>query len=1666
MSNLDIDKLSIEELEQLRARAKSKGLKQNINKKDRLTKVDRTGELPVSFAQKSQWFVDQAPDIGSGSNIILASRINGDLNSKVWQRSLDQILARHESLRTVFIQRKGQLQAQALDVGTSMPMQFFDLSERTDAQQALSEIIADNELQAFHLDQGPLIRCHLIRLDKHQHVFLLTVHHIICDGWSLSIFTQELNALYQGYLANSGETPPDLAVQYADFAQWQNEMLQGDLVVKQQKFWADYLDDIPVLLSLPWDRPRPKLQDFHAGYVSFTLDSELAAGLRAYCQQQGCTLFMLFISAWGALLSRLSGQSSVVIGTPTAGRVRPELEPLIGLFMNMLAIRIDAPTGITAQSLLKEARDNILHAYDHQDLPFEKVVEAIGVERSLGHLPLYQTIFSLRTNSDGDSKLALPGLTIENLSVSKSYLKADIELHCTDSSSGITGVISYALSLFDEATIERYQSYFIELLRGIISRPEQLLSEITLISEKERNWLLYEINETSQPFDRNCFLSQRFEEIAATYPDALALVYGNLRFSYRELNGAANQLAHALIRQGVGPEARVALCIEHNAAVVVGLLGILKAGGVYVPMDASYPSERLKSILENVEPYLVLADAAGKQALNAERLAENKVWTLDLTNWAFGSESRDNPQLDTLHPENLAYIIYTSGSTGKPKGVMIEHRSLTNFFMQHELRYGANVEHRILQFASFSFDASIVELTLGLTQGAVLYLLTPEQRVFSDIFVDFLLENKITHLFLVPSVVLAIIKNSRFIQVIKGVTISLVGEEAPAYLIRQLAKHNRVINEYGPTECTVLASSWLYHSEAIEGLVSLGNPLVNSQLYVLDQHRQPVPRGVIGEIYIGGEVVARGYFKREDLNQIAFLPDPFIKSQADKQIYRTGDLGYHLNNGDIVYCGRNDNQVKIRGFRIELGEIESQLRQYPQVSRCVIIAAVTKGKEKHLLAYFTTSEQEERISSQLLRDYLSERLPAYMIPTAFVQLDVLPTNSNGKLDRKALPLPSQGDYAREIYEAPKGSAEITLMKLWQKLLGIEKISRYDNFYALGGNSLLVIQLSYEARQAGIDLSVLKIIRSPILHKMAQDDLASAFSVDEALPARKTGYKLPIFFFPAGTGNIEYFYELAATIDPDYPIYGLPWLPEHAEQEPTLEAMSHRFLKMVKQIQPEGPYHFIGYCSGSVVIHALAKQLIGQNEKVGYIGFIDALWIKAHDYGLNEKRYLFSQIESQAERIELDIERYDELRSLEEKLSVEELMRLGKQWKLIPEEVDLERHRKILHQQVNYARMVDDYYAEPLDIDVYQFNASEDITERLVKIDCKSKSIFSDKSWKTRIGKYLGWEQAFSRGRIHIHKVPGDHQSIVTNQENRQVLGDMISQTLGDSGLQGKSKTEFDPLIPFVTYSDSVVPLICLPGAGNSITSLRHFISALEPGRSVYGLQPRGIELSMPPHSSFQTAAADNLKAIARITESGPIHLVGHSHGGLVALEMAHQLNLQGRKVASITLIDSQTPRLLDDAWKLTNQQAMDDFVEAIFNTLNIRPENIFWQIQHGDVLTVLASLHQLLEAHGQVPKNSTVDLLTGTFHTYLAARRWTYTSPPAYPQNLHIVLASETSPRVLKTDKKPVDLGLAWQKEIEGIQLDRINGNHYSMLSEINGPELARWWQKNVAKKE
>ncbi len=1034
--------------------------------------LSREDKLPLSFAQQRLWFLAQFDGVSETYHIPLALRLHGRLNIAAWQQALDTLFARHEALRSVFVAVDGQPQVKLLSAALGLPMKKYDLRDTPDVDAQLASLSAQEVETLFDLASGPLIRASLIQLADDDHVFLLTLHHIVFDGWSVSVLMRELSILYTAFLAGQSDPLPPLAIQYPDYAAWQRQWLSAERIQSQSDYWRARLIDAPVLLDLPTDRPRPPQQSFAGALLPVSLDAELTQSLKRLSEQQGVTLFMTVLAAWATVLSRLSGQEDLVIGTPSAGRGRQEVESLIGFFVNTLALRIDLSGTPNVAELLARVRQTALAAQEHQDLPFEQVVEIVQPPRRLAHTPLFQVVFAWQNNENAEWQL--PGVAVSPADQFVDIAKFDLELSLSEVDGRIVGYLNYAAALFDQATIERQVGYFHTVLRAMAANPKQLVGKIDLLTVAERKLLLeiWNATETSYP-DHDC-IHQLFEQQAEKTPDATALVYSGQILSYAELNARANRLAHQLITLGVAPEQRVAICVASSPARIVGLLAVLKAGGAYVPLDPAYPGERLVHILTDSEPAIVLADDTGRAALGEEVLAALTV--LDPN--SLSNHPDNNPQVPALTPRHLAYVIYTSGSTGIPKGVMVEHRGLVNLIQEKIAQFDIHPGSRMLQFASFGFDAGVWETMMALCSGATLTIPADTVRQEPRYLWHYLEEQAITHACLTP----ALFREGTDVPEMTIRPTLILGGEAPsATLLQALSRRATVFNAYGPTEITVCAATWRCPSDYTEGVIAIGRPTANTQIYLLNTDGQPVPLGAVGELYIGGVGVARGYLNRPDLTAERFLADPF-SGKSNARLYRTGDLARYLPDGNLEFLGRNDQQVKIRGFRIEPGEIEARLTEHPAVSEALVLA-LGDDQDKRLVAYVAAEADDRLVNS--LRVYLSAILPDYMVPAAFVRLDTLPLTPNGKLDRRALPAPGAEAFARQVFEAPQGETETLLAAVWSELLGIEQVSRHDSFFALGGHSLLAVRMVERLRNVGLTLAVRDLFQSPVLSEFAQ-----------------------------------------------------------------------------------------------------------------------------------------------------------------------------------------------------------------------------------------------------------------------------------------------------------------------------------------------------------------------------------------------------------------------------------------------------------------------------------------------------------------------------------------------------------------------------------------------------
>ncbi|MEG7392469.1 amino acid adenylation domain-containing protein [Serratia marcescens] len=1035
--------------------------------------VARDGELPLSFAQQRLWFLTQLEGMSETYHIPLALRLHGRLDRQALQHSLDALYARHESLRSRFITREDRPQVQILPAN-GLPLAFHDLRRHPAQADTLCRQAAT---QPFDLTQGPLVRAALIRLADEEHLFLLTCHHIVSDGWSTGILLRELGALYGALRRGDADPLPPLTLQYPDYAAWQRRYLTPERLAAQAQYWRETLIGAPALLTLPTDRPRPTVQSFSGGEVPIAIDAELTQALRQFSRQHGGTLFMTVLAAWSLVLARMAGQQELVIGTPEANRGRLETESLVGFFVSTLALRIDLRDDPDLPTLIARIRHTVLTAQENRDLPFEQVVELVNPPRHLGYTPLFQVMLAWQDGSVRD--IPLPGLQAELAGLEYSAAKFDLTLDLADTGEGISGTLNFATALFDRATAERYGVYLVQALRAMTLNSPRSVSHIDLLPLAEREHLLHGWNRTERDYPLDQTLAALFEQQVRRTPHATALVSGAESLSYAQLNARANRLAHALIARGVGPDSRVAVCAERGLNMVTALFGILKAGGAYVPLDPAYPGERLQYILQDADPVLLLADAAGRAALGEPATPQ-----LALEAALPETLSAENPA-PRAQASHLAYVIYTSGSTGKPKGAMNEHRGVVNRLVWMQEAYGLTAADTVLQKTPFGFDVSVWEFFWPLMVGARLVMAKPEGHKDPDYLSRAIEQYGVTTLHFVPSMLQSFLADgqaaTRCGQVVR---VMCSGEALPAALVAEFYRRlpqAELHNLYGPTEAAVDVTAWHCSREAERVSVPIGRPIANTRIYLLDERGQPVPLGAVGELYIGGVQVARGYLNRPELTAERFLSDPFAPGG---RMYRTGDVARYLANGDIEYLGRNDQQVKIRGFRIECGEIEAALATHPAVREAVVDARAV-GDDKRLVAWVVpAADVAEETLAGALRQHVSAALPDYMVPSAWVVVTALPLSPNGKLDRRALPEP-QGAQSQAAYEAPQGEHETLLAAIWRELLNVERVGRHDNFFELGGHSLLAVKLMAQLRRAGWGANVQTLFSTPTLSALAQ-----------------------------------------------------------------------------------------------------------------------------------------------------------------------------------------------------------------------------------------------------------------------------------------------------------------------------------------------------------------------------------------------------------------------------------------------------------------------------------------------------------------------------------------------------------------------------------------------------
>lgn len=1183
----------------------------------------RPAELPLSFAQERLWFLAQLENTAEAYNIALALRLQGALQVEALVAALATVVGRHEILRTCFPARDGSPRQQLAEP-EPVPFETIELAHLPEPERtnACMRLLREHSVQPFDLARGPLIRAVLAHIGEEGHVLLLCVHHIVADGWSLGVLTWELDAAYRSALTGQAATLPPLALQYADYAIWQRALATGNEWQQQLHWWQQQLDGAPTLLGLPTDHPRPSVQDSAGATFPFTLSEPLTSQLERLGEQHGVSLFMMLLAVWSVLLGRYSNEDDLVIGTPIANRHRPGLDPLIGCFVNTLPLRVDLSGDPSFTALLGRLRQVTLDAYAHQDIPFERLVNELKIERSLSHSPLFQVMLSVEyaQSHPAARDYSLGDLHVSWVDLGRDHTELDLGIELVRTADGLLGWLDYSKALFEQASIERMAGHFQMMVEGLVANPACTLSALPLLTAAERRQLVEEWNPVVTNLGANASIQQLFEQQVERTPDAVAVVLAQegveptqcAALTYAELNARANLLARRLVAlqpgedipgalDSTGLKRLVGICLNRSADMLVAILGILKAGCAYVPVDPTWPEQRVAAILNDATPFALVTEPG---LLDAGFMGSMIPCYVDTAPLEPTEPNAVNLPIQS-QPEDAAYVMFTSGSTGIPKGVIIEHGNVVSYVHAFVAWTKLTSADRSLQHGSLAFDISIEEIFPPLSVGgSVVICMNPAS-------IENIVTDSIRHRasMVCTTPLLMQYYNSRADELTDLRFLASGGDVLrPEDIDRLLARGVGVYNSYGPTETTVTATS--YWACPGDESLPIGTPLANTRAFVLDARRNPLPVGVPGELYIGGAGVGRGYLNRPELNA-----ERFIHWHNGEWLYRTGDRARWCANRTLEFVGRMDRQVKIRGFRVELGEIEAAISLHEAVDQIAVLPHTDADGQKRLLAYIVPAvgagrpEQYEQLQT-LLREHLRERLPNYMIPGAFLFLDSLPLTSTGKIDRKALPAPQETDAPQALHR-PRSVTEQDLLAIWREVLQNSAVGIFDNFFELGGHSLLAVRLAAQIAAAfATEMPLQALFRYPTVAELAayleQANPDLSWSTLVALQAH--GNKAVLFCVPGDGGNVFYFYPLVKELGSEQPVYGLESLGLDGKQAPhaTVEAAAAHHIQQIRARWPQGPYCLAGHSFGGLVVYEMAQQLSRMGETVSLLAIMDTL----------------------------------------------------------------------------------------------------------------------------------------------------------------------------------------------------------------------------------------------------------------------------------------------------------------------------------------------------------------------------------------------------------------------------------------------------------------------------
>jgi aspartate racemase len=1335
LSALTGAKRALLELQLMKNRQRKEKTRQSITARN-------VKSAPLSYNQQGLWVLNQLMPGESVYHSPTAARLRGKLDVPALREALQAIVARHDDLRTIFRIVDGEPKQLVRDITLAVPL--IDLSTTDHAQREAEalNILRHEARRPFDLAVGPLMRAVIVRMDDDEHILLLTLHHIVTDGWSFGIIHRELSSFYEAFAAGRPSPFAELPIQYSDYAMWQREWFEGEVYESQLAYWKKQFATLPPALELPADHPRPSVQayrTFRGDQQSITLSADLTRRIRTLCQQENVTLFMVLMAAYQILLHRYTGEEDIVVGTPIAGRPVPEIEDLIGLFINTLAIRAQVSSGATVREFINQVKRVALGAYSHQDLPFERLVKELQPERTLAHNPLFQVMFVLQ--NEEILPLNMSGVTAEHFRIDHVMANFDLTLDVVEHQDKLVCLFESNADLFEADTIVRMMTHFQNILEGITANTEQRVSDLPLLSEAERRQLLVDWNSTKTEYPSTRSIQELFEEQVSLVPDAAALVWDDGELAYRDLNARANQLAHYLRDRGVTADTRVAVCLPRSPELIVAVLAILKAGGGYVPLDPAYPRNRLEFMMADSGAPLMLT----KTELASKLPSNDSVICIDLLGEELTGQSQENlPAISGT--DHLAYVMYTSGSTGKPKGVAVTHRNVVR--LVKNTNYASfSCDEVFLQASTISFDASTFEIWGSLLNGARLVMLPAGALSLKELG-QAIKRHHVTTLWLTAGLFHLMVENH--LDDLRGLRQLLAGGDVLSvpHVRKVFAElpNCRLINGYGPTENTTFTCCYpLKDISKVNGSVPIGFPISNTSVYVLDRQSNPVPIGIPGELYIGGDGLARGYLDRPELTDERFVRNPF--SALGDRLYRTGDLVRYKATGEIEFIGRVDNQVKVRGFRIELGEIEAALAQHEGVREAAVVARKDSG-DKHLVAYLVP--RNGNLRTEEVREFLQARLPDYMMPSVFVTLEALPLSPMGKVDRNALPEPSEIKRETEKgFIAPIDELELKLTRIWEQVLRVKPIGTDENFFELGGHSLLAVKLFAEIeKNFGRNLPLATLFLAPTVGQLARvlrdEGWQAAWS--SLVPIQAGGARRPFFCIHAAGGNVIEYHELARLLGPDQPFYGLQakGLDGKSEPQTSIKEMAAHYIKELREIQPAGPYLLGGRSSGGTIAFEMAGQLEATGEEVSLLALFDTFpagYFKLLDLSFGQRLSRRAR-KWQSHLINLrSLNGLDKLRYLAIKLTY--------------------APAKAKHKIYRRAYKIYQKFGKPLpavlqNIEEINFAAVKDYEPQTYS---GNVTLFLATDLTADYDSEDGWRELV-KGRIDIHEIPGNHLNII------------------------------------------------------------------------------------------------------------------------------------------------------------------------------------------------------------------------------------------------------------------------------------------------------------------